>query len=56
MVPATERKARPRQKPLPAPDRDFYQLAGTVKVEELSIVKQVRWVVVASLALWSIQG
>jgi hypothetical protein len=56
MVPATERKARPRQKPLPAPDRDFYELAGTVKVEEFLIVKQVRGVVVATLALGGIQG
>jgi len=56
MVPAIETNARPRQKPLPAPNRDFYQLAGTIKVDELSMVKQVRRVVVASLALWGIEG
>jgi hypothetical protein len=56
MVPAIETNARPRQKPLPAPNRDFYQLARTIKVDELSMVKQVRRVVVASLALWGIEG
>lgn len=56
MVPATETKARPRQKPLPAPNRDLYQLAGTMKVDDPSIVKQVCGVVVASLALRGIEG
>lgn len=56
MVPAIETNDRPWQKPLPAPNRDFYQLARTIKVDELSMVKQVRRVVVASLALWGIEG
>jgi hypothetical protein len=56
MVPAIETNARPRQKPLPAPNWDLYQLARTIKVDELSMVKEVRRVVVASLALWGIEG
>ncbi len=56
MVPATETKARPRQKPLPGSNREFCQLAETVKPSELSVMKQVRWLVAASFALWDIRG
>src|SRR5439155_456676 len=42
MATVTETKARPQQKPLPAPNSDFYQLAETLTPEELQVVKQVR--------------
>ena len=41
MAAATETKARPQQKPLPAPNSDFCQLAETLKADELVVVKQV---------------
>ena len=42
MATPTETKARPQQKPLPAPNSDFYQLAETLKPDDLGVVKQVR--------------
>ena len=42
MATLTEGKARPEQKPLPAPDSDFYQLVETLHPDELAVVKQVR--------------
>ena len=49
-------KASPRQgkgsapKPLPAPNSDFYELYGTLKPEELAIVKRVREFMEAKVA------
>src|SRR5213593_569955 len=42
MATPTETKARRQQKPLPAPNSDFYQLAETLKPDDLGVVKQVR--------------
>src|SRR5438067_4444576 len=48
MTVETPLKASPRQensttrKPLPAPNSDFYELYGTLKPEELAVVKRVR--------------
>jgi alkylation response protein AidB-like acyl-CoA dehydrogenase len=42
MATLTETKARPERKPLPAPNSDFYQLAETLRPDELAVVKQVR--------------
>src|SRR5713101_7189142 len=39
--PAQE-KSRRDQKPLPAPNSDFYELAETLPAEELAVLKQVR--------------
>src|SRR5476651_841555 len=36
------RKAAPQAKALPAPNSDFYELYGTLKPDELAIVKRVR--------------
>jgi glutaryl-CoA dehydrogenase len=38
----TEAKPTKPQKPLPAPNSDFYQLAETLPAEELAVVKQIR--------------
>jgi alkylation response protein AidB-like acyl-CoA dehydrogenase len=38
----TEAKPSKPQKPLPAPNSDFYQLAETLPAEELAVVKQIR--------------
>src|SRR5207237_8034675 len=52
----TPAKARPRErkgtapKPLPAPNSDFYELYGTLKPEELAIVKRVRELTEAKVA------
>src|SRR5216683_6786607 len=42
MTTFTETKAQQQQKPLPPPNSDFYQLAETLKADELVIVRQVR--------------
>src|SRR2546427_3271826 len=42
MATLTETKARPERKPLPAPNSDFYQLAGTLPPDDLAVVRQVR--------------
>jgi hypothetical protein len=42
MATLTERPARPERKPLPPPNSDFYQLAETLRPDELALVKQVR--------------
>jgi alkylation response protein AidB-like acyl-CoA dehydrogenase len=42
MATSTEATARPKQKPLPAPNSDFYQLVETLHPDELAMVKQVR--------------
>jgi len=42
MTTFTETKAQQQQKPLPPPNSDFYQLAETLKADELAVVKQVR--------------
>src|ERR1700755_2095047 len=42
-VKANTRDGKGRQpKPLPAPNSDFYELYGTLKAEELAVVKRVR--------------
>src|SRR5882724_4390338 len=40
--PTTGKTAVRQPKPLPAPNSDFYELYGTLKPEELAVVKRVR--------------
>jgi glutaryl-CoA dehydrogenase len=42
MAATTQAKPRAERKPQPAPNSDFYQLAETLKLDELALVKQVR--------------
>ena len=42
MAMSTEATARPKKKPLPAPNSDFYELVETLHPDELALVKQVR--------------
>jgi hypothetical protein len=50
MATLTEAKKRPEQKPLPAPNSDFYQLAETLNAEELGLLRQVRAFMEAKVA------
>jgi alkylation response protein AidB-like acyl-CoA dehydrogenase len=51
MAATTQAKPRAERKPQPAPNSDFYQLAETLKPDELALVKQVRAFMETKVAL-----